>query len=134
MTRRQAREAAFALLFQVFEGECSAGEALADWCAGEGAGKDSAFVGRLLNGTVDHLESLDAIIREHLVNWDFQRLLSADKHLLRLALYEMLHEGTPPPVVINEAVEIAKKFGNDESPGFINGLLGRVTREREVAG
>lgn len=133
MTRRQAREKAFALLFQAFEGKCSPEETLQEWLGEEEdapQGPQVGFIRTILEGCREHQDKLDEIIRTHLVGWDFDRLLSTDKHLLRMSLFELLYTDIPPPVLINEAVLLARKFGSDQSGNFINGLLGRVTRER----
>jgi len=81
----------------------------------------------LLRGTMDHLERIDALIRESTSNWRIERIALTDRNLLRIAIYEMLFsEDAPDQVVINEAVEIAKRYGTEESPPFINGVLDAV--------
>lgn len=135
LNRHQLREQSFAILFQVWEGQCPARQVLQEWKEEHEQPDDGPavrFVCDLVLGTLEHQTQSDEIIRAHLVNWDFDRLLSVDKHLLRLALYEMNHGGTPVNVTISEAVLLAKKFGDDNSPAFINGLLGQVAREKEA--
>lgn len=81
----------------------------------------------LLRGTMHHLEHIDALIRESASNWRIERIALTDRNLLRIAVYEMLFsEDAPDQVVINEAVEIAKRYGTEESPPFINGVLDAV--------
>lgn len=75
-------------------------------------------------GTLFNLEKIDSIIKKVSKNWTIERMSRVDRNLLRLSIYEFLfHPETPKNVIINESVEIAKKFGNDESPSFINGIL-----------
>ena len=81
----------------------------------------------LLHGTIHHLDRIDALIRESASNWRIERIALTDRNLLRIAVYEMLFsEDAPDQVVINEAVEIAKRYGTEESPPFINGVLDAV--------
>ena len=81
----------------------------------------------LLRGTMHHLERIDALIRESASNWRIERIALTDRNLLRIAVYEMLFsEDAPDQVVINEALEIAKRYGTEESPSFINGVLDAV--------
>ena len=75
-------------------------------------------------GTLLNLEKIDNIIKKVSKNWSIERMSRIDRNLLRLSLYEILfHPEIPKNVIINESVEIAKKFGNDESPSFVNGIL-----------
>ena len=90
---------------------------------------DSVLFSRLLvAGTVENISAVDAMIRNHLVNWDFSRLTNADKALLRLSVYELLFKTAPPRVVIDEAVDISREFGTDDSYRFINGVLDGVKK------
>lgn len=81
----------------------------------------------LLRGTMQNLERIDALIKESASNWRLERIALTDRNLLRIAVYEMLFsEDAPDQVVINEAVEIAKRYGTEESPSFVNGILDAV--------
>ncbi len=81
----------------------------------------------MILGTIEHCPEIDPLIQKYLQNWDFHRVATVDRNILRLAIYEMLHRDDIPPVVsINEAVDIAKKFSTDESGKFVNGVLDRV--------
>ncbi|MEK6201146.1 MAG: transcription antitermination factor NusB [Desulfobulbaceae bacterium] len=81
----------------------------------------------LLQGTMHHLDRIDTLIRESASNWRIERIALTDRNLLRIAVYEMLFsEDAPDQVVINEAVEIAKRYGTEESAPFINGVLDAV--------
>jgi N utilization substance protein B len=81
----------------------------------------------LLRGTMLHLEQIDTLIRGCASHWRLERIALTDRNLLRIAVYEMLFSAdAPDQVVINEAVEIAKRYGTEESPSFINGVLDAV--------
>jgi N utilization substance protein B len=82
------------------------------------------FFADIVRGTLQNLEKIDGIIKTIAKNWTIERMSRVDRNLLRLSLYEILFiPETPKNVVINESIEIAKKFGNDESPSFVNGIL-----------
>lgn len=83
----------------------------------------------LIHGTWDHLLECDDLIKKYAVGWEFGRINSLDKSILRVAFYELLHSDTPPMIVIDEAIEIAKKYSTEESPKFINGILGQYIKE-----
>ena len=81
----------------------------------------------LAKGVCDNRESIDEIISKYSDNWKVSRISTIDKNILRIAIYEMLNlSNIPHPVTINEAVDIAKKYGNNESGSFINGIVDRV--------
>ncbi len=85
------------------------------------------FVGELVAGTLTSLSDLDAHLEKHTANWKVSRLSSVDRCILRMAVYEMLHSPLMPrAVIIDEAIELAKSFGSDDSSGFVNGILDRV--------
>jgi N utilization substance protein B len=94
-----------------------------------------AFADRLLRGTLDHLEELDEELGRQTAHWRLERLAAVDRNILRLAMYELMYEvETPAPVVIDEAIEIAKRFGAEDSGRFVNGVLdGFVKRKRGTA-
>ena len=78
----------------------------------------------LIQGVINSQRILDEKISELAINWDIKRISSVDRNILRIALYEV-NNNIPPGVAINEAVELAKEFGNEKSPSFINGILGK---------
>jgi N utilization substance protein B len=89
------------------------------------------FTERLVAGTLAHRDSLDAIISKQAAHWRLVRMPVVDRNILRLALFELLHEpATPQPVVIDEALEIAKRFSTPRSSQFINGILDGVLKAR----
>lgn len=91
-------------------------------------GEDLAeYAGRLLRGIVSHLDEIDGWIADTAENWTLDRMPLVDRNIIRLASYEIAFcEDIPTSVAINEAVELAKAFGGDESPKFVNGVLGRI--------
>ncbi len=88
------------------------------------------FAEPLIQGTLEHRDELDAIIKRHARNWELHRIAAVDRNILRLAIYEMLYrEDIPPVVSINEAVDVAKKFSTQDSGKFVNGILDKVKSE-----
>lgn len=90
------------------------------------------FAGRLLDQTITHRERLDIIIRAIAPEWPVQQMAVVDRNILRLSLAEMLYMDTPHKVAINEAIELAKRYGSDSSPRFINGALGAFVAQSEA--
>jgi len=98
-------------------------------------GKDAEYVDRVVYGVFDRMYVIDKVISNFLRDWTIDRISSVDLAIMRLAIYEMLREpDVPLPVAVNEAVELAKLYGDDDSPGFIGGLLGRVRDELKAKG
>lgn len=87
------------------------------------------FLDQLVKGAVEHVEELDRRITEHAAHWRMERMSIVDRNILRLAVYEMMHSDTPAPVVIDEALELARRYSNEESVQFVNGVLDAVHRE-----
>ncbi|MFO7952375.1 MAG: transcription antitermination factor NusB [Bacillota bacterium] len=132
MSRRLAREAAFKALFQIDIGKCRVEQALHYTLPDHDLNNDEKiFVEDLVSNTAARQDSLDRLIQKYLVKWELKRLSAVDRNLLRLALYEILHrEDIPNAVAINEALELAKKYGSTaEAVGFINGVLDRAIGE-----
>ena len=86
------------------------------------------FVADLVRGTVDHLTAVDQQISTHAEHWRMERMPAVDRNILRLAVYEMIYVGTPAAVTIDEALELARKFSNEESVLFVNGVLDAIHR------
>lgn len=151
MSRRNARRHAFHLIFQLpfhlsFHQQEST-EILADSKAkyydflgsdsveafenlDRPQGRDAAYVDRAVWGVFDRREEIDQVIENFLREWTIDRINKVDLALMRLSIYEMLCEpDVPLGVAVNEVVELAKEYGSDESPSFINGVLGNVSRE-----
>lgn len=90
----------------------------------KGIVEDDLYAEELLEGVIMELELLDAQIDQYAINWDIERMSAIDRNILRIAAYEIQHD-IPVKVAINEAVEIAKKYADDNSPSFINGILSK---------
>ncbi len=93
-----------------------------------GPRKLDGYAHALVTGVAEHRTELDALITEHAKGWRLERMPAVDRNLLRLALYELLHQDVRPAIVIDEAVEIAKELSSDEAPRFVNGVLEAVRR------
>ena len=133
--RAQSRQAALQVLFSIDVGQGGAEalrpEAVAralDVIAAnfELAEAARGYAGTLAHGVARHREEIDRWIAAHATNWRIDRMAAVDRNVLRLAVYEMRWEGLPASVAIDEAVELARRFGSDPSPAFVNGVLDAI--------
>jgi N utilization substance protein B len=90
------------------------------------------FARELVSGVHSRHESLDALIERLAANWSLKRMAATDRNVLRLGTYEILHCDTPSRVAVDEAVELAKRFGSAQSAQFVNGILDKVMHEKEA--
>lgn len=145
--RRTAREMAIQMLYQSEMGESTAAQVLAgfdpaDYLEGGREGYAARkkkveeavqYARDLVEGTLGHRREIDELIRLQADNWRLERMPAVDRNILRLAVYELLYEeGTPHLVVVDEAIELAKKFGSENSGRFINGLLDGLLKSGRV--
>lgn len=145
--RRMAREMAAQMLYQSEMGGSSAAQVIAGfdpapYLEGPRQGFEARrqrvdealrYAGVLVEGTLSHREEIDGLIRTQADNWRLERMPAVDRNVLRLAIYELLYEEeTPPLVVVDEAIELAKKFGSENSGRFINGLLDGLIKSGRV--
>ena len=93
------------------------------WKSAKAADKTRAFANKLFEGAAKEVATLDEIIGKHCENWRFERLAAIDRAILRLAIHEMKAADTPAKVVLNEAVDLAKKYSSEEAGAFVNGVL-----------
>lgn len=93
---------------------------------------DNKFVRDIVDGVLEHKDNIDKIISKYLENWDLDRLGKTDRAILRLSTYEMLYYNTPKVVVINEAVELAKKYSDEKVVKIINAVLDKIRDNEEV--
>jgi len=128
--RRQGRITAFQALYAWEESHPDLDELLRFSWLDTMPGEDvRSFATLMIRGTVENVESVDESIRRHLKNWSFERLNRVDLAILRTAAYALLYQrDIPPSVTIDEAVEIAKRFGSPESYRFVNGVLDGLCR------
>jgi len=133
-SRHKAREYALQILYQAEATGASAGEVVPQFWREAGVPGDvRLFAEQLAVGTSDSLGEVDPLLRDNLAHWRLERLGIVDRSVLRLAVYEFLHEpGTPRIVVINEAIELAKRFGGEESGQFVNGILDALRKKLEA--
>jgi N utilization substance protein B len=129
--RRTARECALQMLYQLDVGRNSRDEILRTyWQMNEHPPKVREFAEQLFEGTVQRLKQIDKVIQQHTKNWRLSRMAAVDRNVLRLAVFEFLSGGkTPGTVIINEALEIARKFSTQESSQFVNGILDSIKNE-----
>ncbi len=130
MSRRLARETALQVLYQIdMTGETNNFQKIIDNWAAEFAVSEKTieFTRLLVTGTLKNKKEIDAKIALLAHEWALERMNAVDRNLMRLAINEMLYDqGTPQRVILNEAIEIAKKFGGDDSARFINGILDKL--------
>ena len=133
MGRKKARDNAFKCVYQLSFGQDIDIAKILENCyiENENDEEEKVYIEEVLNGINSNLEKIDNIILSNLKNWTIDRIFKIDLSILRLAVYELKYTETPFKVVINEAVELAKKYGNDESYTFINGVLREVAKENE---
>jgi len=134
--RRKAREVALQFLYQLdLQGEDDPGPHTAEfWSRYPLDDEPREFAEELVRGTKGAQPKIDELIARFTEHWDLNRMAVVDRNILRLSVYELgWREETPSKVVINEAIEIAKKFGTRESSRFINGILDRIHRELRPA-
>jgi len=128
--RRKARESALKMLYA-----CEVSRQPADWVMRhywqhfEPRQEGREFAERLVRGTTEHLQELDQAIAEVSIHWKIGRMACVDRNLLRMAAYELFHvDDIPKRVTLNEAIEIAKRYGTEDSWAFINGVLDKLAR------
>jgi len=131
LSRRLARQVAFQTLFQIDLANSDVETALEQRLDDAALDVDNQeYVKEVVRGVMQKLPALDAQISAVSKGWQVHRLGFVDRNILRLAIYEIVFmDEIPVGVAVNEAVELAKEFGDEESPKFINGLLGTVVRD-----
>jgi N utilization substance protein B len=136
-SRRRSRQRALQILFSWdFRRQpvADAINAYYDTLYSEEHPERDAFAAALVEGTVERIEELDKRISRHAEHWRLDRMPAVDRNILRLAVYEMTYGGSPGAVVIDEALELARKFSNEDSVQFVNGVLDAIHRETRAAG
>ena len=133
--RRTARELALKFLYQTEFNSNSPDSELNSFCDRANVSEEiQNFTQTLIKNIFFHKKEVDELLEKISANWVPDRMAVIDKNILRLGICELLFDPTTPPkVVINEAIEIAKKFGTEESPDFINGILDKVFKDSKVA-
>ncbi|HPE89733.1 MAG TPA: transcription antitermination factor NusB [Spirochaetia bacterium] len=135
-SRRKARILAFQALYAWDASQMGYDELLSFSWLGEDSLASSdeelkTFAGLIVSGTIENVEAVDAAIKRHLEHWAFERLKRVDLAILRVSIYSLIYQpDIPAQITIDEAIEIAKEFGSEDSYRFINGVLDAVWKER----
>jgi transcription antitermination protein NusB len=131
MKRRKAREYALQILFQldIRKEKPSAAVLKHFWAEYDPDEEVKSFSEEIVRGTYKHIAKINELLHQCAKNWSLDRMAVVDRNVLRMAVYEILYRiDIPTSVTINEAIEIAKKYGTDESGSFVNGILDRAAR------
>jgi N utilization substance protein B len=128
--RRRGRECALQVLYQIDVTHREMGEALDLFWHNFGADEEArSFCDRLVRGVVENANEINGLIEHHAEHWKMSRMTQIDRNILRMAVYELRYcQDIPPKATINEAVDIGKKFGSEDSGAFINGILDRIAQ------
>ena len=131
--RRRARELALQILYQIDGTHEEAGRALAVFFKSFGIQDEArTYCQRIVSGVSEHREEIDSLIEKYAENWKIDRMTRIDRNILRIGAYELLYcEDIPPKVTLDEAIDIGKRFGSEESGAFINGILDRMSQNAE---
>ncbi|GAA4709817.1 transcription antitermination factor NusB [Brevibacillus fulvus] len=131
MKRRTAREKVVQCLFQIDMAEVNVDDAIA--LVTEDGEDDTGYMRYLLDNTLKHLPQIDAEIKKYLRGWELERIANVDRAILRLAFFEIMFEDEmPDKVVLNEAIELAKLYSDDQSYRYINGVLSSFLQTRQT--
>ena len=130
-SRRKGREAALQMLYQMDVSEVSAAQATRYfWATLATSREGEEFANQLVQGYADNAELIDRTIRNVSQHWRLERMARVDRNILRLGTYELMYlADVPRRVTLNEAVELAKRFGSEGSAGFVNGVLDRIASD-----
>ncbi|MCI7332479.1 MAG: transcription antitermination factor NusB [Mollicutes bacterium] len=132
LTRTEAREKIMVILYQIDFYKKENIEYNLEDVFHENLEMDNKYVKDIVNGVLENQDKIDETINKYLDNWDLDRLGKTDRAILRLSTYEMIYYDTPKVVVINEAVELAKKYSDDKVVKLINAVLDKVRDNEEV--
>ncbi len=131
--RRKARELAMQMLFQADLGKQNPDQVRKTfWAAREEDDSDvRGFAEDIFRVATARIEEIDALIEQHSANWRLQRMAAVDRNVLRMAVAEIIgFPGTPAPIIINEALEIARRYSGPDAINFLNGVLDAIARQR----
>ena len=136
-SRSKARAVALSLLYQIEISKVDFRQALQDYSENYPQKQGVIdFFSLLVEGVITNMSSIDTLIKKYVKNWAIKRMAVIDRNILRIGCFELLFsEDIPPKVAINEAIELAKRFGDIDSPRFVNGILDKIYKmEKEVEG
>ena len=136
--RHRGREAALQLLYQWEVGgldQTGLNESIEFyWLVHPAPESRRKFAESLVAGTTTHVEKIDPFHEGNTDNWRLSRLAGVDRRIMRMAVYELVYSGTPAPVVIDEAIELARTYGGEQTAPFVNGVLDSINRSLEDQG
>ena len=129
-TRRRGRESALQVLYQIDVTQRNAEEALALFWSNFAFDEEArSFSESLVRGVVEHYDEINDLVERHAEHWKMSRMTWIDRNILRMAVFEFLYcADVPSKVTINEAIELGKRFGSEDSGAFVNGILDRITQ------
>jgi N utilization substance protein B len=128
--RRKSREFALQVLFQLNITKQDPIKAFAQSKENFSKEESDEFAEQIVLGVQEHLQEIDRLIEKYSENWRLDRMSLIDRNILRMAIFELLYcEEIPPKVTLNEAIDLGKRFGTDDSGSFINGILDRIQKE-----
>ncbi|MBQ8742776.1 MAG: transcription antitermination factor NusB [Clostridia bacterium] len=134
MTRKEAREALFTLVYEMsfYSDSAEDGESLEETAKRlrEYRDLDEAYIDQGIAGIIAKREEIDLMISENAIGWKIERLSRISHAIMRLACYEMVYTDLPVRIAINEALELSKKYDHDQAPAFINGVLNSIADKR----
>ena len=130
-TRRKSRELALQALYQLDVTKQDPSQVLAQFQKPSSPDEEKdEFLEELVLGVLSHLQEIDRLIERFSENWRLDRMSIIDRNILRMAIFELLYcKGIPPKVALNEAIELGKEYGSEDSGSFINGILDRIQKE-----
>ncbi len=134
MGRKKARDNAFKCVYQLEFSKDRKVDEILNFCYEENENENDEieYISKAVNGVKNNIEDIDKIILENLKNWTIDRIAKIDLAIIRLAIYEIIYEkDIPVKVSANEAVELAKEYGNNDSKSFVNGILAKVIKDKE---
>ena len=129
MNRTELRKKIMTILYQIFLYESNHIDYKVEDVIKESVPVENDFVNEIVNGVLEYKNDIDRIANKHLKDWTIDRLGKTDQAILRMGIYELVYTDTPEIVAINEAVELAKKYGEDKSSAFVNGVLANIVKE-----
>ncbi len=139
MSRRKARDITFKYVYSTLYGESELEDTLESIITADSEeiesldGEEKSYFNKVSIGIKEHEEEIDKKILSKLKNWTIERIFKIDLAILRLAVFEIMYfEDMPPKVAVNEAVELAKKYGNDASSNFVNGVLREIIKDKGI--
>jgi len=135
--RSKARAVALSLLYQIEISKVDFHQALNSYFENYPQKQEVIdFFSLLVEGVITNISSIDSLIKKHVKNWEIERMAVIDRNILRMGCFELLFsDDIPPKVAINEAIELAKRFGDVDSPRFVNGILDTIYKmEKRVEG